>query len=46
MLTVALLMAQSALMRNESRGVHYRDDYPERNDADFAKHIEVMREAV
>ncbi len=44
MLTVALLMAQSALMRNESRGVHYRGDYPDRNDADFARHIELVRE--
>jgi len=41
MLTVALLMAQSALQRKESRGVHYRQDFPERDDAAFADHIEI-----
>jgi L-aspartate oxidase len=46
MLTVALLMAQSALMRNESRGVHYRGDYPEKDDTNFARHIELVRETV
>ena len=44
MLTVALLMAQSALQRQESRGVHYRQDFPERDDARFATHIELCRE--
>jgi L-aspartate oxidase len=44
MLTVAMLMAQAALMRNESRGVHFRSDYPDRDDANFAKHIEQVRE--
>lgn len=46
MLTVALLMAQAALIRNESRGVHYRGDYPERDEANFAKHIEQVREQI
>jgi L-aspartate oxidase len=46
MLTVALLMAQAALVRNESRGVHYRGDYPERDDANFAKHFEQVREQI
>ncbi len=44
MLTVALLMAQSALERKESRGVHYRQDFPEKDDINFAKHIELVRE--
>jgi L-aspartate oxidase len=44
MLTVASLMAQAALMRNESRGVHFRQDFPEKDDANFAKHIELARE--
>ena len=43
MLTVSLLMAQAALMRNESRGVHFRSDFPDRDDANFAKHIELTR---
>ena len=43
MLTVALLMAAAADMRKESRGVHYRTDYPERNDQEFARHFEFSR---
>jgi len=43
MLSVSLLMAQAAQNRRESRGVHYRGDYSERNDKDFAKHFEVLR---
>ncbi|HSV27118.1 MAG TPA: L-aspartate oxidase [Sedimentisphaerales bacterium] len=40
MLTVAMLMAQAALTRQESRGVHCREDFPERDDAHFSSHIE------
>jgi len=43
MLTVSLLMAQSAQQRQESRGVHYRSDYPKTNDKKFANHIELTR---
>jgi succinate dehydrogenase/fumarate reductase flavoprotein subunit len=32
MLEVSQIVAYSALQRNESRGAHYRSDYPERND--------------
>jgi L-aspartate oxidase len=39
MLTVASLLTHAALMRNESRGVHFRTDFPERNDADWQKRI-------
>lgn len=42
MLTIALLMAKSALTRKESRGVHYRRDYPETNDKNFNKHIDII----
>ncbi len=32
------LVAQSALAREESRGAHYRTDFPQHNDAQFLKH--------
>ena len=35
MLKIALGVAQGALARTESRGAHYREDYPERNDKDW-----------
>lgn len=36
--TLAIVMARSALAREESRGSHYRSDFPYRNDEDFGKH--------
>jgi len=44
MLPVSLLIAQAAERRTESRGVHYRSDFPDRNDENFKKHIEITRE--
>lgn len=35
MLMIALAVARGALARTESRGAHYRVDYPERNDRDW-----------
>jgi succinate dehydrogenase / fumarate reductase flavoprotein subunit len=32
MLTLSEVIAYSALQRKESRGAHYRNDFPERND--------------
>jgi L-aspartate oxidase len=37
-LTSGLLVARSALAREESRGAHYRTDYPSHDDAKFLKH--------
>ncbi|MDO3411046.1 succinate dehydrogenase flavoprotein subunit [Saccharibacillus sp. CPCC 101409] len=37
MLELAEAMTLGALLRNESRGAHYKPDYPERNDEEFLK---------
>jgi len=41
--TLALLIARSGLAREESRGSHYRADFPYRNDEDFGKHSVVQK---
>jgi succinate dehydrogenase/fumarate reductase flavoprotein subunit len=37
-------MTHAASQRKESRGVHYRQDYPRRDDKNFTRHIELVRE--
>ncbi|GGG07872.1 L-aspartate oxidase [Paenibacillus albidus] len=44
MLTCSLLVTESALAREESRGAHYREDYPQRDDAQWQKHLLQIRE--
>ena len=39
MVTSARLVARAALRRTESRGAHYRSDYPDRNDIDWSRHM-------
>ncbi|MCS6814416.1 MAG: succinate dehydrogenase/fumarate reductase flavoprotein subunit [Cyanobacteria bacterium] len=38
LLVVAEVILTSALHRRESRGAHYREDYPDRDDTNFLKH--------
>ena len=42
----ALLVARSALSREESRGAHYRMDYPDHDDKRFLKHSVVRGDKV
>jgi L-aspartate oxidase len=43
MLTVASLMVEAALEREESRGVHLRTDFPKTDDAHWRRHITLAR---
>ncbi|MGX4690251.1 succinate dehydrogenase flavoprotein subunit [Streptomyces sp. JNUCC 63] len=44
LLELAEVMAISALARKESRGGHYREDYPNRDDVNFMRHTMAYRE--
>ncbi len=46
MLSVSLLMARCAQLRRESRGVHFRSDFPNTDDKNFKKHIEISIQSV
>ncbi|MDQ3615505.1 MAG: succinate dehydrogenase flavoprotein subunit [Actinomycetota bacterium] len=44
LLDLAEVLVVSALARNESRGGHYREDYPHRDDVNFLRHTMAYRE--
>lgn len=44
MLDLAEVICAAALFRTESRGAHFRTDYPQRDDANWLKHTLVYRE--
>ena len=39
MLEVAQVLTCASLLRTESRGAHYREDYPEKDDENWLKNI-------
>ena len=43
MLVVSEMVVRSALLRNESRGAHYRSDYPDENNEDWLKNIVISK---
>jgi len=43
MLLASELIARSALMREDSRGAHYREDFPEANYGEWLKNIYIAR---
>ena len=44
LLTVSEHMVESAWVREESRGVHLRSDFPERDDSRWRSHVSVRRD--
>ncbi|MGM0487262.1 MAG: L-aspartate oxidase [Planctomycetota bacterium] len=45
MLTTARLIVRGALAREESRGVHFRTDFPETDNQHWQRHLHVQRDA-
>jgi succinate dehydrogenase/fumarate reductase flavoprotein subunit len=43
LLTTTELVARASLMRQETRGAHYRPEFPERNDAEWRKCITIKQ---
>jgi L-aspartate oxidase len=41
LVTISAALTAAATLREETRGSHWREDLPERDDADFAGHFDV-----
>jgi L-aspartate oxidase len=41
LLTVASALLDAALLREETRGSHWRDDFPDRDDEHWARHVDI-----
>jgi succinate dehydrogenase/fumarate reductase flavoprotein subunit len=39
---VAAIILEAALLRRESRGAHFRQDFPDQNDAEWQGHLQVQ----
>lgn len=46
LLTAGMLVARSALAREESRGAHYRTDFPDHDDAKFLRHSIITGDSI
>lgn len=42
LLTIAVALADAAALREETRGSHWREDFPDRDDAGYAGHFDVV----
>jgi L-aspartate oxidase len=42
LLTISTALADAATLREETRGSHWREDFPERDDVRFAGHFDVV----
>ena len=42
LLTISVALADAAALREETRGSHWREDFPDRDDAHFAGHLDTV----
>ncbi|MGI8644863.1 MAG: hypothetical protein ACR2JD_00835 [Nocardioides sp.] len=45
LVTVSLALADAARLREETRGSHWREDYPDRDDAEWSGHLDTVLDA-